>query len=190
MRLRLAGVLLFLVASAGCSRPIQSRKTDEDRIRDVHQIASLIEEYGAKKGRHPFAERWDTVDQGYVPVPISVHLSSRALPEEFQYPPRGVSGVVIAREELEEYLSRGLGRKIRLPCDDRPIRIGGANWPHFYQCLFDGKDYFVSCHLEKRSPFARELGRGLHKYEVGSVEIPGRQTRLYRSIRRDENSPE
>ena len=161
----------------------QSPKSDQDRVNDIHQIASIIEEYKKAKGHYPFSENWENVEKGMVAVPILVHMSSHRLPEQFQYPPPGMSGLVITTEEFEDYLSSGLKRSIKLPRDDRPIKSPQGNWPHFYQFQYDGQNYFLSCYLNSALPFARKLSENFYKYEVGSIEIPRRMTRKFSDIK-------
>ncbi len=179
----LASVIILIVVLYPPSSYSQSPKSDQGRVNDIHLIASIIEEYDKTKGHYPFWENWQNVEKGMVAVPILVHMSSRKLPEEFQYPPTGISGLVISTEEFEEYLSKGLKRSINLPRDDRPIKSPQGNWPHFYQFQYDGHNYFLSCYLNSAIPFARKLGDNFYKYEVGSVEIPKRMTRKFRDIK-------
>ena len=161
----------------------QTPKSDQDRVNDIHQIASIIEEYKKIKGHYPFAENWQNVPDNMVAVPILVHISSYELPEEFRYPPARMSATVITTEEFEEYLSKGLTRPIKLPRDDRPIKSSQGNWPYFYQFQYDGHNYFLSCYLTSALPFSRKLGDKLYKYEVGSIAIPQRMTRKFSDIK-------
>jgi len=175
---------LFLIALlVGCSdedlHAKSTIKTSGQHIESVHKIASLIEKYKANTGKYPFHENWLSVKEGYVAVPISVKLTNKRLPEEFRYPPPGRSGLVISQLEFEEYLSRGLKEKIVLPMDDREIRQKNGNWPFFYQFLYDGQDYYVSCFLTESHPKARKIDDGWYKYEVGSTAVAIRNILLF-----------
>ena len=185
MRLQFkAALIIIIILGTSCrTSDTPPRKTDKNRVEDIHLIASLVEEYKDVLGKYPFAENWENVEEGMAAVPILVHMSNYELPEEFRWPPSGMSGIVLSVDDFEYYLSKGLKRQIKLPRDDRPIKSHRGNWPYFYQFLFDGHDYFVACHLDTELPYTRKLGEGFYKYEVGSIEIPGRKTRRFRDIK-------
>lgn len=162
----------------------ENLKTSKEHIDSVHMIAEVIERFKEKTGNYPFRENWSNVEEGYVAVPISANLTTRELPEEFKYPPRGRSGLVISAKELEEYLSNGLKEKVVLPKDDRKIRTSKGNWPFFFQYLYDGENYFVSCFLQEEMPNTRKLGNNWYKYEVGSVAMPSKKILQYSEIKK------
>ncbi|MDY6992790.1 MAG: hypothetical protein SVR94_09340 [Pseudomonadota bacterium] len=174
-------VFTFILVSSAYA---ENLKTSKEHIDSVHKIAEVIERFKEKTGNYPFIENWSNVEEGYVAVPISSNLTTRELPEEFRYPPRGVSGVVIPAKEFEKYLSNGLKEKVVLPKDDRKIRSPRGNWPFFYQYLYDGKNYFVSCFLQEKMPNTRRLGRKWYKYEVGSIAVPGKNILRYSDVKK------
>jgi len=152
-----------------------TQRTATEHMDNVHQIAAIVENYKAVTGNYPYRENWGDVESTYVAVSISTKLTTEELPEEFRYPPPGVSGAVISSNEFEDYLSAGLNKKVVLPKDNRRIKRDGRNWPFFYQFLYDGEHYYVSCFLQEDHPKARQIGRNWFKYEVGSIEIPNRK---------------
>jgi len=176
-------IILITLGISCCASDTPPKKSDRNRVQDIHLIASLIEEYKDALGKYPFAENWENVEEGMAAVPILVHMSNYELPEEFQYPPPGTSGIVLSVEEFENYLSKGLRRQVNLPRDDRPIKTPRGNWPYFYQFQFDGHNYFVACYVNTEMPYTRKLGEGFYKYEVGSIDIPSRKTRRFRDIK-------
>jgi len=174
-------IITFLIYN-GCSSSKQL-KSNQERISDIHTIASIVEEYKDITGRYPFAENWDNVKEGYSAVPIMAHLSEHGLPERFRWPPPGWSGRVINVDMFEDYLSKQLGKKIKIPADDRPIKIISGIKPNFYQFLYDGKNYFISCEVSEELPFTRKLGPEVYKYEVGSVSIESKKIRRFLDIK-------
>jgi hypothetical protein len=48
-----------------------------------------------------------------------------------------------------------------------------------YQFVFDGKDYFISCTLEKATDRTRRLAHGVYKYQLSSTSIPDRKIFKY-----------
>ncbi len=138
-------------------------KTDADRIADVHAIASMAEEFKEATGFYPLADV-------YVNVPVSVNLSERRLPVNYQYPPSGQSGSVRTVREFEEYLKRTLGPELEVPKDNRPL----DELPLFYYYLFDGENYRVGAVLDEATENTRTVADLYEKYEIGSKAIPER----------------
>jgi hypothetical protein len=176
-------LVVILALLSGCSGPadeINNRaKTTAEHIKSIHDIAIIIEKYKSVTGQYPFREKWEDVPEGYVAVPISAKLTQYELPEQLKYPPPGISGHVIGSDQLESYLSVGIKEPIILPKDDREIIRDGKVWPYFYQFLYDGQNYFVSCYLDEHHPHARKVDENWYKYEVGSVAIPDRKIHLF-----------
>ena len=141
--MRLVPLLVLLL----CPAPLAAeRKTDADRIADVHAIAALAERFMEACGHYPLADMYGN-------VPVAVHLSEHPLPLDHQYPPRGVSGSVRTAEEFEEYIKDTLGPETEIPRDDRPVHA----IPHYYIYLFNGENYFVSAVLERPTEHTRNV---------------------------------
>ena len=181
-------LVLFFMSASFCFSA--SRKTDQDRVNDLHEIASIIEEYNKVNGHYPFAENWQNIARGKIAVPILVRMTIHELPDEFRDPPPGTSAIVVTAEVFEQYLSNGLGRIVALPRDDRPIKRPEGNWPYFYQFLYDGKNYFLFCFLNTPLPYTFRLAENYYQYEVGSIAIPERKTRRFLDIVVNDLSPE
>ena len=170
--LPLIGLLLWPGALAAAA------KTDADRIADVHALAAMAEAFKEACGHYPLADR-------YVNVAIAAHLSSHPLPEHYQFPPPGRSGVVLRPGEFEDYMRTTLGPGIEVPRDDRPVHI----IPHYYIYLFDGTNYFVSAVLERPTEHTRNVADWYLKYEVGSKAVPERKIRRFGDLALEGGSP-
>lgn len=168
--------LITVLTLAACDRNITAGKSDAERIRDVHTIANIVEQFKEKTGHYPYEENFSNVRSGYVAVPISVNITDKALPEQYRYPPPGFSGGIIPNDEFLAYLRESLGPNITLPYDDAPL-------PRFYQYHFDGKNYFVSAVLYAPNEFTRMMRENWHKYQVGSVSNPQFKIRLFKDIK-------
>lgn len=179
-------VVLLLLILAGCNSKTEQTgsKTDADRIRDVHYIAELVEQYKEKTGSYPYHNWFENVEEGHVAVPVSVNITDQTLPEQYRYPPLGVSGYVDSTEEFLKDLRYVLGNKVNLLYDDRPVVYKPPYIPTFYQFLYDGENYYVSAILTKPSQYTRELRKGYYKYQVGSVEDKELKIRNYTGLRK------
>ncbi|MCK4913936.1 MAG: hypothetical protein KAS69_05000 [Planctomycetes bacterium] len=177
--------LFLFVVFAGCNTdtPQTDPKTDAERIQDVHYIAELCEQYKEKTGNYPYHDWFEDVEEGYVAVPVSVVITDQEIPEQYQYPPPGVSGYVDSVEELLKYFQSELGKKLKLPYDDSPIVYESPYVPKFYQFLYDGENYYVSAILTKPNNYTRELYNGYYKYQVSSVEDKQQKIRNYTKLR-------
>jgi hypothetical protein len=147
-------------------------KTSEEHIQDVRQIGQVLADYTQKKGTTPFSENWKNHDpkDDSSPVTILCHLSKNEIPDSLAYPP--FSCYVMAPKELEQYLSKALGRKITLPRDDRDLKLNGKPAPLFYTIQIDDGKFFVATYLTEAHKDARKLGENWYKFEVGSVAVP------------------
>lgn len=147
-------------------------KTAEEHVQAVRQIGQVLAEYTQKKGTTPFSENWkeDDPDDDGVPVTILCHLSKNKIPDRLAFPP--FSCQVIPPKEIEDYLSKALGRKITLPRDDRDLKLNGKPAPFFYTIQIDDGKFFVATYLTEPHQDARKLGEGWYKFEVGSVAVP------------------
>jgi hypothetical protein len=175
-------LVLFLIVLFPALGISQENKSDLDIVNDIHYIASLIEEHKSNYGHYPFAENWINVEKDMVAVPVLINISKYELPENLNYPPPGMSGVVLTTEYFESYLNKSLNRPIIIPRDDRVVKGPNGIVPHFYQFLFDGSNYFISGYLTTDFPNSRKLGYGLYKYEVASIAIPDRKIQKYSEI--------
>jgi hypothetical protein len=198
MRLQVAVIAVAIALQLGCSassdssakqepteanalnrREIDSQNeptTDADRVADVHAIASLVEEFKQKTGHYPYEEAFLNPEPGFVPVSAAVIVTSQDLPEQYRYPPPGVSGAVYPCDEFIAYLSEALKRKVTLPSDSEPP-------PRFYQYQFDGQNYYVSATLSQPTAHTRQLAPNWHKYQVGSTAIPEKKVLRFSEIK-------
>ncbi len=184
MKLILKSLLLFLCLlffSVSLSISEKGKKTDEDRIRDVHKIASFVEAFKVKKGYYPYEEAYLNPTKDMVPVPRGVNIYYGELPEQYQYPPPGMSGRIFPTIEFKKYMEMVLG-PIDLPADDRPIKFEPPYIPSCYQYLFDGRAYYVSAILKKPNENTREIRPGYYKYQVSSVAVPSRKILKFTDI--------
>lgn len=165
-------------------------KTDAERIQDVHYIAELVEQYKEKTGSYPYHHWFEDVKEGYVVVPVGVNITDQTLPEQYRYPPPGVSGYVDSTEEFLKNLRYVLGNKVNVPYDDRPVVYEPPYIPTFYQYHYDGNDYFVSAILTAPNQYTRELRKGYYKYQVGSTESVKWKTRNYTKLRKQREKME
>ena len=168
----LAAIVLF----CGCARREPAGKTDGQRMKDVHTIATVIEQYKRKTGRYPYAEHWDNPDPNMVIIPVEVIICSRPLPREYERPPEGLLQAMIKYSDFLEYLRKVLGPDLTLPEDDRDP----ATWVP-YQVRFDKDNYFVGAHLTHANGFTRPVD-GAFKYQVGSIGSEAAKVRAYSDI--------
>lgn len=165
-------LLIVLFFCLGCQfqvKPDDKRivvETDQDRINEIHQIAAIVEEYKEKRGCYPFSERWRQVKPGYCATPIYIIITDQKIAEDMMFPP-GMSATSIPKKMFDKYLTEKLGRSIRLPTDSRPVST-----KKFYQYLFDGENYFLSCILDKSAKLTKQLSADMFKYQVSSTAIP------------------
>jgi hypothetical protein len=164
--------LLSLLISLAMVSTTFAAKTPEEHVQAVRQIGQVLAEYTQKKGTTPFSENWKSDDSNddSSPVTILCHLSKNKIPDQLAYPP--FSCYVMAPKELEEYLTKALGRKIALPRDDRELKLNGKPAPFFYTIQIDDGKFFVATYLSEAHKDARKLGENWYKFEVGSVAIP------------------
>ncbi len=120
---------------------------DPIRIRHVHYIAGLIEEYYARRGIYPLTDRTMPVD-----VPIARGSADYPFP-------------VLDAAELEKELSKVLRREITLPLDPQKLKAWGFR---LYQYHADERGYTVSAHLFYERRDTRRIRDFIHKYQVGS----------------------
>jgi len=146
-------------------------------MEDVHTIAGIIEQYRQKTGRYPYAENWDNVKEGMVAISISVMISTKELPEEYRYPPGGLTGAIFLYKDFLEYLRAVLGKDLTLTEDG----LDPYYWAP-YQFHFDGKNYFVSAHLTKPNKYTRPVSNA-HKYQVVSIGNLSMKIRAYSEIK-------
>lgn len=146
--------------------------TTEEKVQAVRLIGQVLAEYTEKKGATPYAENWkdDDPDDDSVPVTIICNLSEKEIPDRLAFPP--FSCHVMEAKELEAYLSKGLGRKVVLPKDDRELNAGGRPLPLFYTIQIGEGEFFVATYLTEEHKDARKLGEKFYKFEVGSVAVP------------------
>jgi hypothetical protein len=168
MKLLLSTVAALIVAVSTSV----AAKTPEEHVKAVRQIGQILAEYTQNKGTTPFSENWkeDDPDDDSAPVTIRCHLSQNKIPDQLAYGP--FSCYVMAPKELEDYLSKALGRKITLPRDDRDLKLNGKPAPLFYTIQIDDGKFFVATYLSEAHKDARKLGENWYKFEVGSVAVP------------------
>ncbi|MDC0936728.1 hypothetical protein OAS39_10615 [Pirellulales bacterium] len=162
-------------ASPDTSQAARSPKNDEQRISDVHKIATLVERFKEAAGHYPYEEAFLNPEPGFVAVPASVNITRLELPDQYRYPPPGVSGAVFGYQDFQDYLREVLGDDVVLPSDTEPP-------PRFYQYHFDGQNYFVSAVLTSATPDTREVAPGWHKYQVGSTAVPDQKVLRFSDI--------
>lgn len=159
-------LVLLLVNSATFAA-----KSIEAQIQDIREIGSVLAEYTAKKKTTPFSENWKKVEKGYSAVPIICNLSVvKDIPDKLAYPP--YSCAIFTVEHLEDYLSKGLGRKVRLPLDDRNLKQRGKEVPVFYTILITKDHFFVSTYFTEPRDNLRKMGKHWYKFQVGLVAVP------------------
>lgn len=165
-------LLSAVVASITMVSTALAAKSPDEHVKAVRQIGQVLAEYTQKKGTTPFSENWkdDDPDDDSSPVTILCHLSDDKIPDQLAYPP--FSCHVMAAKQLEEYLSKGLGRKVALPRDDRDLKLNGRPAPLFYTIQIDEGEFFVATYLTEPHKDARKLGEKWYKFEVGSVAVP------------------
>jgi hypothetical protein len=161
----------------GCTRSKPAAETDNQRMKDIYTIATIVERYHQKTGHYPYAENWENVEPNMVAIPIGIFISSKKLPKEYDYPPNGLTGAIFKYADFLEYLREVLGRDLTLPEDDRdPFQ-----WVP-YQIHFDGKHYFVSAHLTQPNAFTRPVANA-HKYQIGSIGNEKAKIRAYSEVK-------
>ena len=152
-----------------------AKKSTDDHFQSIRAIGGVLAEYTDKVGVTPFKEDWDNddPDDNWVPVTIISNLSKNKIPDDLAYPP--FSCYLMPPKELEEYLSEGLNRKIKLPRDDRDLEAFGKPVPLFYTIQIGNGNFFVSTYILEPHEDAREIGKHWHKFEVGSKAIPSKK---------------
>ena len=145
-------------------------KSADEHVQSVRQIGSLLAEYTQKKKSTPFSENWKQVEEGKAAVPIICNLSENKIPNKLAFPPH--SCTLFSADQIESYLSDALGRKIKLPLDDRDLNQRGKVVPVFYTILITKDKFFVSTYLTEPHDEARKLGNNWYKFEVGSIAYP------------------
>ena len=125
---------------------------DKKRIKDVHFIAELIEEFYRKTGYYPLTQNH--------PLPVNVDIGN----EKAEF-----SIATISTEALKQELQNGLKRKITIPEDPQEVDMYGYR---LYQYYSDGAMYAVSAHLFYATEFTRPLADFIHKYQVSSASMP------------------
>jgi len=153
----------------------RTAKSDADRIAHVHSIARLVEDFKQKVGHYPYEEAFLNPTPGFAPVPATVNITRQQLPEQYQYPPPGVSGVVYTHDQFRDYLQELLGRDVELPVNTEPA-------PRFYQYHFDGRHYYVSAELFESTSATRQIAPERHKYQVSSTSVPERKILRFQDI--------
>ena len=158
----------MLLLTCGCfeQAEVTTGQTDSDRIADINHVASIMEEYKGLYGKYPLYESWE--NGRYQPT-VYIRITDHALSDDERFMP-GVTCTSLTKAFFEDYLSKHLHRTIKLPVDERPLNVSEG-----YQFVFDGKDYFISCTLEKATDRTRRLAHGVHKYQLSSTSIPDRK---------------
>jgi len=169
-------VAIITVLFGACAKEKPAGKTDGQRMKDVHTIATAIEQYKQKTGRYPYAEHWDNVEPNMVILPVEVVICSRAMPKEYDRPPDGVIEAIVKYPDFLEYLRKVLGPDLALPEDDRDP----SAWVP-YQIRFDKDNYYVGAHLTHANGFTRPV-YGAYKYQVGSIGSDAAKVRPYSDI--------
>lgn len=152
--------------------------TDVQRISDVHAIARIVEYFKGQTGHYPFEEAYLQTSPGSVAVPATVLITRHEVPEQYRYPPPGVSGTVFLYDDFAEYLSQKLGEAVKLPSDSEAA-------PRFYQYHFDGQNYYISAALFEPTETTRQVALRWNKYEVSSTSVPARKIRRFSEIDAD-----
>ena len=167
--------LAALISFALCAPAAFADKTADEHVAAIRQIGQILAEYTKVKGTTPFSENWkdDDPDDGQSPVTIICNLSEKKIPDKLAYPP--FSCYLMAHKQLEEYLSKGLGRKIQLPLDDRDLKHDGRPLPLFYTIQIGEGDFFVATYLTTEHKDARKLAANFYKFEVGYVAVPAKK---------------
>ena len=158
-------VLILFVATflAGCSSSATEREEqkeyDVQRVKDVHHIARLVEDYFQKVGYYPLTNK------GYK-LPINIRISS----QEYGSPQPHVHF-----RELDKELRKVLGDDINIPFDPD---LNNTKSSRLYQYYTDTADYEVSAFLYSQNKFTREITTYSHKYQIGA--IPKLKRKKYR----------
>ena len=171
MKTKLIAAICLLVTGSISS----AAKTADQHVAAVREIGQILAEYTQKKGATPYSENWKNDDPNDESSPVSIicNLSKEKIPDQLAFPP--FSCYVMPHNDLEEYLSKGLGRKIVLPLDDRKLKNGGRPLPLFYIVQINEGDFYVATYLTEAHKDARKLGDNFYKFEVGSVAVPAKK---------------
>jgi hypothetical protein len=148
---------------------------DIERIKSVHQLAALVEEYRDIAGYYPFADRFN--GKG-----IFVHIAEQPLVGGFMRPAASQQNTLVTTNEFKTALEEKLRRSINLPEDKRPVRWEEPFLPTFYRYFFDGRCYYITSFLRCSSPNTKELFHKFNKYEVASCENLPQKIRKFKSI--------
>ena len=165
--------LITLLALFLCLRITSAaEKTADEHVAAIRQIGQILAEYTQKKQSTPYSENWknDDPNDDSSPVTIICNLSKNKIPDKLAYPP--FSCYLESAEEFEKYLSKALGRQIKLPRDDRNLTHKGELLPLFYLIQIEKDSFFVSTYLTEPRKETRKVSADLHKFEVGSVAVP------------------
>ena len=189
----LSGSALFFY-SVYAKNAEQEKKFIEQQVRDVHQIAALLEEYKSKKGTYPFFDP-TPAKEGYKKVGTLVGLASDdATKKLMNYPnPFRISSGKAFTPYLEKELSQVLERDIELPVDPH---VTDRYAPNAYYVYLPPKDdeYMVLAFLYSPNEYTSELfNPHANVYAVSSSHVIGEMNfwksagikpRLYKEIKR------
>ncbi len=154
------------------------RDMDARRIRAVHRIASLVEDFHAVTGRYPLERNYGLI---LTSPEVDVHIRDAGDLRKWLKDNNG--DVVQLEEELEEVFKHFQG----LPRD--PQRIDAWGGPRVYQYHFDGKHYYVSAYFFFPTEHTRLVCEYSFKYQVGSRDMPERKIRRFSAIPPQECDP-
>jgi len=149
--------------------------TDDQRVADIHAIALIVEYFKDQTGHYPFEEAYLQTSPDSQAVPATVLITRQEVPEQYRYPPPGVSGTVFLYDDFAEYLSEKLGDDVELPFDTEAA-------PRFYQYHFDGHNYYISAVLLEPTEATRQVAPGWNKYEVSSTSVPTKKIHRFSEI--------
>ena len=126
---------------------------DKQRVRDIHRLANLVEQYHEKTGRYPLAQE---------PISRLINVTISPQPQPTSSNSDSVVDVAKFREELRQVL----GQDVEIPVDPMPDEHGYAA----YNYSVWSKKYAVATYLFHHARFSEKLAPQLHQYRVGCYE--------------------
>ncbi len=63
MKTWLSLYFIMVAILARCTANMPAEKSDEERIKDVHLIASIVEQFKEKTGHYPYEEAFSNVEE-------------------------------------------------------------------------------------------------------------------------------
>lgn len=136
------------------------RDMDIIRMRDIQNIAGLIEEYRQITGHYPLVKN--------SMIPQYVYIATDEQKKQIIGGP-AEKHVVTSCETLERELDRVLKRHISLPKDPQRLAV---NKPNFYLYITRGKNIWLAVNLHSPCSLSKPVTKFYHTVEVSSKPWP------------------